>query len=129
MKKEEFPTFLNEQATIIFGRTGRELLIISCGIVTGYSLWANMHLLFAGAGWTALTITLVSMVVILSLVVAMLKIASRTLEEWFFIWLVYTVMPRVYMYQPLEEEEELLAAEKYDNDRNSKSAVEPFEED
>ena len=40
MQKEEFPTFLNEQPTIIFGRTGRELLIIVCGIVGASALAA-----------------------------------------------------------------------------------------
>jgi len=40
MNKEEFPTFLNEQPKVIFGRTGRELLIIVLGIIGAYTLWA-----------------------------------------------------------------------------------------
>jgi hypothetical protein len=50
VQKEEFPTFLNEQPTIIFGRTGRELLIIVCGIVTGYTTWGSVTMVCCLAG-------------------------------------------------------------------------------
>jgi hypothetical protein len=42
MKKEEFPTFLNEQPTVVFGRTTRELLIISIGLAGGYLIWLDI---------------------------------------------------------------------------------------
>lgn len=105
MQKEEFPTFLNEQPTVIFGRTSRELLIIVIGIVVGYVTWANVKDQLPGSGGMALGITLAFLIGILGLVIALTKIASRPLEEWFVVWLSYVVMPRVYLYQPPEEEE------------------------
>lgn len=104
MKKEEFPTFLNEQPTIIFGRTGRELLIVVCGIVVAYTTWGNVKGDIPGVGGMALGIFLAAVIVILSLVVSLTNIAARPLEEWLIVWLSYVVMPRVYMYQQPEEE-------------------------
>jgi hypothetical protein len=116
VKKEEFPTFLNEQPTIIFGRTGRELLIIICGIVSAYSAWGSIQSTIPGIGGQLLSGFLVVLLLILAFVIALTNIGSRPLEEWVVVWLVYVVMPRVYMYQPLEEEiDEDLASEKSDN--------------
>ncbi len=41
MKKEEFPTFLNEQPTVVFGRTTRELLVILVGLTGAYLVWTK----------------------------------------------------------------------------------------
>lgn len=120
MKKEEFPTFLNEQPTIIFGRTGRELLIIVCGIVAAYSAWATVKDSFPGVGGQILSGFLAAVIVITALVVALTNIGSRPLEEWTVVWLTYVVMPRVYMYQPLEEEiDEDPTDEKNDSQRSN----------
>ncbi|GHO93653.1 hypothetical protein KSF_037010 [Reticulibacter mediterranei] len=119
MKKEEFPTFLNEQPTVIFGRTGRELLIIVCGIVGAYSVWANMKDAVGGVGGQVLSGFLAAVIVIIALVIALTNIASRPLEEWIVVWLTYVVMPRVYMYQQPEEEiDEDLTNEKNDSQRS-----------
>ena len=120
MQKEEFPTFLNEQPTVIFGRTGRELLIIVCGIVAAYSVWANMQDAVHGIGGQILSGFLAAVIVIIALIVALTNIASRPLEEWIVVWLTYVVMPRVYMYQPLEEEiDEDPTDEKNDSQRSN----------
>ena len=104
MKKEEFPTFLNEQPTVVFGRTTRELLVILIGLTGAYLVWTNMGL-FLGSGIGALLIKgLFSTVpVIGSLIVAFIKIASRPLEEWAAIGVFYFLTPKVYLYMPLEE--------------------------
>ncbi len=104
MKKEEFPTFLNEQPTVIFGRTGRELLIIVCGIVASYTTWGSVNGAIPGIGGQVFSGFMAALIVLASLVIALTNIASRPLEEWIVVWLTYVVMPRVYMYQPLEEE-------------------------
>lgn len=106
MKKEEFPTFLNEQPTIIFGRTGRELLIIACGLVLGFRVWGDMSTLLPGFAGTLLSILLTSIVVIASLVLALVKIGYRPLEEWIFSWFIFIASPKVYMYRPGEEDVE-----------------------
>jgi hypothetical protein len=119
VKKEEFPTFLNEQPTVIFGRTGRELLIIVCGIVAAYSVWANLKDTVGGVGGQVLSGFLAALIVIIALVIALTNIASRPLEEWIVVWLTYAVMPRVYMYQQPEEEiDEDLNNEKNDSQRS-----------
>jgi hypothetical protein len=109
MKKEEFPTFLNEQPTVVFGRTTRELLIIAIGISSGYLLWQSITgpVAIGAIALSILRITCGLIPVVLALIVAFVKIASRPLEEWMVIGLSYLVLPRVYLYMPLEEESRL----------------------
>jgi hypothetical protein len=106
-KKEEFPTFLNEQPTIIFGRTGRQLLIIVLGIVGATLQWSYMEGFQSTTGWQVLSGTLAAIPVLLSLVIALIPIADRGMEEWVIVWLLYAVMPRIYLYVPVEEEVEV----------------------
>ena len=128
MKKEEFPTFLNEQPTIIFGRTGRELLIIICGIVGAYTSWSSVKGAVPGIGGGLLSWFIAIVIVVSSLVIALTNIGSRPLEEWVVVWLTYVVMPRVYMYQPLEEEiDEEQSDEK--NDSQHSDDADALEED
>lgn len=102
MKKEEFPTFLNEQPTIVFGRTGRELLLIACGIILGYRVWGDVSHLLSGFVGNFLGILLAIIIGILFLVLALLKIGYRPLEEWVFAWFLFIATPRVYLYRPEE---------------------------
>ena len=121
MKKEEFPTFLNEQPTIIFGLNARQILIIVCGIVAAYFLWVRMAGL-PGAGWFVLEVTLIVLCLISSLIVALIPVASRPLEEWFFAWLLYSAMPKIYLYQPISEEYESIARERETHARQSRAS-------
>ncbi|GHO78874.1 hypothetical protein KSD_66450 [Ktedonobacter sp. SOSP1-85] len=105
MQKEEIPTFLNEQPKVIFGRTGRELLIIVCGIVGGYSLWGSISPLLPGAWWGVASVIIACIPALLALVIAMVPIAERPLEEWAMCWLLYIGMPRVFIYKPLEDDD------------------------
>lgn len=134
MKKEEFPTFLNEKPTVIFGRTERELLIIACGIVLGYTLWQRVSKLIPGFGGTLLAVALAALCVILAFIDALVSVAGRTLDEWFFCWLFYMVVPKVYLYKPLEEEAERACSERRPAQESRKRAaseddeVDPLEE-
>lgn len=110
-KKEEFPTFLNEQPTIIFGRTGRQLLIIVIGIVGGTLLWSALVGVQNTIGWQVLTGILTGIPILLSLVIALIPIADRGMEEWLFVWLLYATLPRIYLYIPVEEEVEVFSEE------------------
>jgi hypothetical protein len=111
MKKEEFPTFLNEKPTVIFGRTERELLIMACGIVAGYVVWQNLSKLIPGIAGALLAGVLAAFCVVLSIVDALVSIGGRPLEEWFFCWLFYVLVPKVYLYKPLEEDAEQVGSE------------------
>jgi hypothetical protein len=109
MKKEEFPTFLNEQPTIIFGRTGRELLIIVCGLVLSLRIWGDMSNLLPGFAGSFLGILLAIIIVIAFLVLALVKVGYRPPEEWIFAWFIFIASPKVYMYKPWEEDVEYQA--------------------
>jgi hypothetical protein len=105
MKKEEFPTFLNEQPTVVFGRTTRELLIILVGLTGAYLVWTNVGALIPGPDIGVMFIKgLLAIVPLIgSILVAFVKIASRPLEEWAAIGVFYFLTPKVYLYMPLEE--------------------------
>lgn len=105
MKKEEFPTFLNEQPTVIFGRTTRELLIISIGLAGGYLIWLDIS--GPGLALAILKWGVAALPVILSLLVAFVKVATRPLEEWAVIGFSYLVLPKVYLYFPGAEDTQL----------------------
>ncbi len=104
MKKEEFPTFLNEQPTIIFGRTGRELLIVAIGLGVAYLSWLRLGTPIASSviASDVLKGIIAAVFVVVSLIVAFIKIATQPLEQWAFIWLFYSIIPKVYLYTPVE---------------------------
>jgi hypothetical protein len=102
MKKEEFPTFLNEQPTIIFGRTGRELLIVAIGLGFAYLSWLRLGTPIAGSVFLSdiLKAIIAAVFVIAALIVAFIKFATQPIEQWAFIWLFYIIIPKVYLYKP-----------------------------
>lgn len=105
MKKEEFPTFLNEQPVIIFGRSGRELLIMAIGLALSYLTWQHLSAFITGAQAATMLLKLILAVIptIISIAVALLKIAEQPLEVWAFIWLFYFLLPKVFIYIPADE--------------------------
>jgi hypothetical protein len=109
MKKEEFPTFLNEQPTIIFNRTGRELLLIAIGATLAFSSWVDLGKVLHGNTIVVDVIKglIAFILVVISLLIAFIKVATRPLEEWAAIWLFYVLIPKVYIYIPVEESVEL----------------------
>jgi hypothetical protein len=111
MKKEEFPTFLNEQPTIVFGRTGRELLIIVCGLFAGFRMWGDLSVLLPGVAGNVLGIVLCGAIIVAFLVLALVKAGYRHLEEWLFAWLLFATGPKVYLYKPVVLDVELLEEE------------------
>jgi hypothetical protein len=125
MKKEEFPTFLNEQPTIVFGRTGREVLIIACGLVFSYQVWGDVSNLLAGFAGTLLGILLVTIIVIAFLVLALLKVGYRPLEEWIISWFLYVASPKVYMYKPEEDDVEYSVESEGNARRQARRAIDP----
>ncbi|GCF06803.1 DUF3487 family protein [Dictyobacter arantiisoli] len=106
MKKEEFPTFLNQQPTVVFGRTGRELLIFCIGLGLGFMIWTDLRLPATGVGVIVLKAILAVIPMILCLIVAFVKVSSRPLEDWAVVLLLYIALPKVYLYMPLEENDD-----------------------
>ncbi|GCE03478.1 PrgI family mobile element protein [Dictyobacter aurantiacus] len=105
MKKEEFPTFLNQKPAIIFGRTGRELLILAIGLALGYLSWLDISPSLTGSQilTDAIKIIIAAILVAAAAVVAFIKIATRPLEEWALAWIFYSIIPKVFIYMPAEE--------------------------
>jgi hypothetical protein len=106
MQKEEFPTFLNEQPTIMFGRTMRELLVIAIGCTLAYMSWQNLDGLGSGGGTVIIKIIVAAILIILSIVVALIKVAGRPLEEWAFVLIFYFLTPKVYIYMQQQENDD-----------------------
>ena len=109
MNKEEFPTFLNEQPTIIFNRTGRELLLMAVGAIMGYSLWIDLGNVLHGnvVVVNVVRVLVALLVAALAVVIAFVKVARRPLEEWAMVWVLYVITPKVYIYTPVEESVEM----------------------
>lgn len=107
MKKEEFPTFLNEQPTVVFGRNMRELMVMLVGIAFSYIVWANISTLIPGADLAILACKILCVIGVLAgtLAVAFIKIASRPLEEWALVGLFYYCTPKIFLYMPFDDDE------------------------
>jgi hypothetical protein len=107
MKKEEFPTFLNQRPAIVFGRTGRELIIITIGLSLGYLSWLNISssLTSSPALSAAIKLIVAALFVAGAAVVAFIKIATRPLEEWALVWVFYLFVPKVFIYMTPEDTE------------------------
>jgi hypothetical protein len=109
VKKVELPTYFETQPTVIFGRTGREIIIILCGIALGYYLWSSITLNTIAA--TALRTLLMAIPIVTSVLIALLPIAERPLEEWALIILLYMFTPKFYQHIPFDRKEEFQASE------------------
>jgi hypothetical protein len=105
MKKEEFPTFLNEQPTVAFGRTTRELVLILLGVSLSYLVWALLGNIIPGNDLAAKILKgLIAIIPFVGLItVAFVQIASRPLEIWGVVGMMYFFTPKVFTYDPTEE--------------------------
>ena len=109
MKKTEFPTFLNEQPTVVFGRTMRELMVILIGLALTYAVWTNLSALLPDVGFVGVLIKVLCVLIILigTVIVALVKVASRPLEEWALVGFFYYCTPKIFLYMPFEDDEKL----------------------
>jgi len=104
MKKEEFPTFLNEQPTVAFGRTTRELLLILLGLTLAYLVWLLLGRVIGDDFGSRIIKGLFAIIPLgAMLAVAFVQIASRPLEVWGLIGVMYFFTPKVFTYDPNEE--------------------------
>ncbi|GHO94370.1 hypothetical protein KSF_044180 [Reticulibacter mediterranei] len=128
MKKEEFPTFLNQRPAIVFGRTGRELIIITIGLTLGYLVWQNLTNSLASSSilTNALKLIVAALFLAGALVVAFIKIATRPLEEWALVWVFYLFIPKVFIYMPTEE---IVSPETQDKEEERETVQRRREED
>jgi hypothetical protein len=93
LKPVEVPLLLKQQAPVLFGLTGRQLLFITCGLAASVSLWeyfspeepSFLAILLVGCAFATPTL--------LAGIIAFVTMQGRPLEEWFFIWLAWLLTP------------------------------------
>ncbi len=109
MKKTEFPTFLNEQPTVVFGRTMRELMVIMIGLGLAYAAWSNLTALLPETNIGIALFKFLWVIIILGAtgVVALVKVASRPLEEWALVGFFFFCTPKLFLYMPFDDDEML----------------------
>lgn len=86
----ELPLLLKQQARILFGLTGRQLLLITSGLAISVSLWqscSSFQLPFF------VLLGICSMPTVLSTLFAFVSIGTRPLEEWLFIVVIWMLTP------------------------------------
>jgi len=105
MKKEEFPTFLNEQPTVAFGRTTRELVLVLLGVSLTYLAWLLLGHIIPGDDLAARIVKgIIAAIPLAGLItVAFVQVASRPLEIWGVVGMMYFFTPKVFTYDPTEE--------------------------
>lgn len=89
LKPVEVPLLLKREPAILFGMTGRQALIVACGLAVGFSLWQSFAFFQTLPG----IILLVCLCIVPATLVAFLKIGTRPLEQWFLIMPAWMLMP------------------------------------
>lgn len=85
----EVPLLLKQQARILFGLTGRQVLVLACAVAICFSLWQSVALFQSFVG----IILLGCLFVIPAALIAFLKIGGRPLEQWLFVLFAWMLMP------------------------------------
>src|SRR5690242_15988012 len=84
LKPVELPLLLKQQARILFGMTGRQVLLLTCGLAGSASLWQYV----SSSNQSLLTAILLgcccAIPTVLSGVIAFVTVHARPLEEWLF---------------------------------------------
>ena len=70
-------------------------------MLAGYSVWSATTPLLNLAAWHIGCTILGGGLFLLSLVVALVDIGAKHLEEWACIWFFYVLMPKIAIYRPL----------------------------
>jgi hypothetical protein len=89
-KTVEGPLLLKQQPKILFGLTGRQLLILTCGLAIGFSLWESLPILQKSVVATGI---LGCVCTLLSAILAFIPLDARPLEEWCVIILLWLLTP------------------------------------
>jgi hypothetical protein len=89
LKPVELPLLLKKQARILFGMTGRQVLITTCGISVGFSLWQSFALFQSLFG----AFLLIGFCVVPALLIAFVTINGRPLEEWLIVLFAWLLTP------------------------------------
>ena len=102
MHPHKVPTHMSMTDKIVFGLTARQLLIVLIGCAVSYDVWLHLHMLSA-YGSTGMIARIVPSLVpaALALVLALVNVADRPLEQWLFVWLRYQLQPKTYVWRSI----------------------------
>jgi hypothetical protein len=89
-KTVEVPLLLKQQVKILYRLTGRQLLILTCGLAIGFSLWESLPILQKSVVAASIV---GSVCALLSGILAFMNLDARPLEEWFVIILLWLLTP------------------------------------
>jgi len=89
MEPVEVPLLLKQETSVLFGLTGRQVLILVCGVAISFSLWQSVPLFQSLFG----VILLVCFCIVPAVVIAFAKIGTRPLDQWLFIVLAWMLTP------------------------------------
>jgi hypothetical protein len=102
--KHKIPIHLEVEDHLIAGLSARQLLLIGAGLALGYLVWSALALLHTGL-WGLLLSALLSLLPgAVGAVAAFFRPASRGLEEWAMVGMVYLAQPKQYLWAALPPE-------------------------
>jgi hypothetical protein len=101
VEKVEFPTFLEQQPTIILGCASRELLLLACGGSLSLSVWQLLQGAQTTMGGIVLSLLFCTLPLGLAALLAFVKVGTHFPEQWVFVFLGYACSPKLYVYSPL----------------------------
>jgi len=95
--RHEIPTHLNVEDKAFYGLSARQVMYLTVGSALSYGLW-NQAPDLPFAGRIALAVICLAVATALALV----RPASRSLEEWAFIAVHYVAVPKASVWRPRE---------------------------
>ena len=96
-KRHEIPTHLNVEDKAFFGLSVRQVTYLTVGFSGAYGLWSNWPDLPLAA-----RVALAALCLLVAAAVALLRPGGRGLEEWAFVALHYTAVPKLAVWHPRE---------------------------
>ncbi len=93
LKPVELPLLLGQQPRILFGMTGRQFLLLTCGLAASVSLWQQFASSEQSLSTTILLGCCCAIPTALAGVMAFVTLHTRHLEEWLFVLLAWLLTP------------------------------------
>jgi hypothetical protein len=102
--KHKIPLHLDVEDHILAGLSARQLLLMGAGLALGYLAWSSLSFLTA-THWGMVMALLFSLLpALLGVVAAFFRPASRGLEEWTLVGLLFLAQPARLLWAELPEE-------------------------
>lgn len=102
--KHRIPLHLETQDHILGGLSARQLLLIGAGLAVGYLVWWDLSFLNESNGGLFLNAFISLLPALLGVVAAFFQPASRGLEEWAMVGIVYLAQPKRSLWAALPDE-------------------------